>query len=147
MMDDKKQVSCMRRIISMICAAVLVTSVGCGTNVSMKGKVLFDDGTPLDMGLVIVENETFMARGEIKSDGSYTIGSVAERDGLPTGEYKVYITGAAKQVGTKPNGDPLRELLIEPKYSSPDTSELSVSIQKATKFDITVTKPAEPILR
>ena len=112
----------------------------------MKGKVTYDDGSPLDMGLVIVENETFMARGEIKSDGSYVIGSVADRDGIPPGEYNVYITGAAKEVGRKPNGDPLRELLIEPKYRSPDTSELSINIQKATNFDITVTRPAEPIL-
>ena len=112
----------------------------------MHGKVTFDDGTPLTMGMVVVENQNNMARGEIQPNGSYVIGSLSKRDGLPAGEYKVYITGAAKVIGTKPNGDPLRELLIEKKYTLPDSSELSVTVQKSTKYDIQVTKPATQTL-
>jgi len=136
----------MKRVIIPLYVFVLFSIVGCGTNVSMKGKVTFEDGTPLTMGMVIVENQSTMARGEIQSNGSYVIGSLSKRDGLAPGEYKVYITGAAKEIGTKPNGDPLRELLIEQKYTLPDSSELSVNIQKATTYNITVTKPATQTL-
>ena len=136
----------MKKIIAILFVAAALSVTGCGTNVSMYGKVTFEDGTPLDMGMVVVENQQVMARGEIQSDGSYVIGSVAKKDGLPPGQYTVYITGAAKQIGNKPNGDALRELLVEKKFTMPDQSKLSIDIKKATKYDITVTKPEKQIL-
>jgi hypothetical protein len=48
--------------------------------------------------------EGYMARGSIQSDGSYTVGSLTENDGLPDGEYQVYIEGAEVEDPQSPSG-------------------------------------------
>ena len=54
---------------------------------------MFDDGTPVPKGMVIFERENYMSRSEIQPDGSYSISSERANDGIPPGEYKVYVSG------------------------------------------------------
>ncbi|MGL4943310.1 MAG: hypothetical protein ACRC46_08980 [Thermoguttaceae bacterium] len=116
---------------------------GCSKNVSMGGKVTFsDDGSPLSVGTVCFESATFLARGEIKPDGTYVIGSLSEKDGLPAGTYKVCIAGAAKEIGktqidslsgTQMEGMPIYEPLIDEKFAKAATSGIEITVDNKTK--------------
>ena len=109
----------------------------------MEGRVTFSDtGEPLEMGTVVFMKEGFQARGDIRTGGQYTMGSLSERDGLPRGTYQVFITGAVQLEGTSFEG--LREVpLVERKFTSPDTSGLTVEVDGSTRrFDFEVDRPA-----
>src|SRR5262249_18383635 len=66
---------------------------GCGnqTCFPVSGTVTYKDGTPVTAGLVIFEpvNQKISARGEIKPDGSFQLGTHGDSDGAMEGEYKV----------------------------------------------------------
>jgi len=123
---------------------------GCSNNVQVKGKVTLTDDTPVALGQVVFEKEAFSARGEIKPDGSYTMGSLKATDGLPKGEYTVYITGATqtgKPVTFKTLGGggqmtttsiPTLTPVIAKEYTSASTSPLKCNVQKSMTFDIQV---------
>jgi hypothetical protein len=74
---------------------------GCGNNqVSVSGNITFsDDGSPLTVGTVYFMSDSHLARGDINSNGTYNIGSLSQKDGLPPGTYRVYISGAVKSNG------------------------------------------------
>jgi len=137
---------------------VLCGILGCGSNVKFGGRVTYsDDGSPLTTGMVCFESNTFLARGPIDKDGYYDLGSLALNDGIPKGEYRVYISGAdsveqveMKQVpgqaayvtstsmsGTM--GGQIFTPLIDPKFTEGKTSGLTVTIDGSSKqFDFKV---------
>ena len=87
-----------RLLILIMGAAVLC---GCGGNVSVTGKVFYeDDQTPLTSGIINFESDTFQARSGIRSDGSYRMGSAKEGDGVPPGKYRVVIMAYQQQERT-----------------------------------------------
>ena len=140
-------------------ALILLCGVlGCGPNVKFGGRVTYsDDESPLTTGLVCFESGSFLARGELNKDGYYDLGSLALNDGIPKGEYRVYILGAEfveqvemKQVAgqadyvTSPGmsgtmaGQTLTPL-IDPKYAQAKTSGFTVTIDGSSKkFDFQV---------
>ena len=66
-----------RVALGLACACLLFS--GCGNRMSpVRGTVTLEDGSPLTKGLVVFEGQAdgkpVMARGEIKSDGSYELG-------------------------------------------------------------------------
>ncbi|MDR2706705.1 MAG: hypothetical protein LBC02_13070 [Planctomycetaceae bacterium] len=124
----------------------LLLLVGCGDKVGLGGKVTFsDDGSPLGTGTVCFETETYLARGTLKADGSYVVGSLSEKDGLPAGTYRVYISGAEKEIGQDKEGMAIMEPLIDTKFSSGSTSGLSIDVTASTKtFDIKVDRYVPP---
>jgi hypothetical protein len=75
-------------IFPLIFAVLLIC--GCNPNQKMGGKVSFSDGTPLTCGTIIFSNDSFLARANINPNGSYDVGSLSDKDGLPPGKYKVY---------------------------------------------------------
>jgi hypothetical protein len=113
--------------------------LGCSHNVKTTGKVTFsDDGTPLTEGTVVFETAGYLARGRLNQDGTYHLGSFSERDGLPTGTYNVYITGAV-QYQDAPNGQTVINSLIDTKYSDPQNPVWKIEITPKTKqVDLTV---------
>lgn len=116
----------------------LIASIGCSNNVPLGGTVTFsDDGTPVPKGTIAFDDGAHQARGEIDSNGHYTVGFANEADGLPAGTYKVYITGAIskeqKPGATEDNPGWFETRLIDPKYESAETSDLSVTIDATTK--------------
>ena len=127
------------------CCAVLLLIAGCGTNVSMKGKVTFeDDGSPLTKGQVVFSTPTFQASGELKEDGSFVIGSQRSNDGLPPGTYKVAIFGAEDSIDTNSVSQPSYSL-IDPKYSSPQTTDLTFEVTPSTRvYNIKVPRNPAP---
>lgn len=120
--------------------------LGCSNgNVRFGGQVTYsDDGSPLTMGTVCFESSTFLARGELDSNGRYDLGSLSAKDGIPQGTYRVYITGAAKG-GMNEKGVLVLVPLIDPKYVAGNTSGLSVTIDgKSRSFDIQVNRYQPP---
>ena len=128
---------------------------GCGGGSRVTGQVNFDDGTPLTVGEVIFESATIQARGPIDSSGKFVMGMIKEGDGVSKGHYRVYIGGAAKPTGKQllyyPGGEPIptdqprtypeMRSLIDLKYTTPATSELTCDVKGSMKLDITVSKP------
>ena len=128
-------ISCALCIVS--CAVIL----GCGGNQSLSGRVTYTDGSPLETGTVCFEAGSFLARGDIKEDGKYTVGSERADNGIPSGTYQVYIMGAEKV----PEGRlGLPTPLIDKKYSNTATSGLTFTADgKSRVFDIQVERFGE----
>jgi len=134
---------------SIIILLLLVVAAGCGSGqVGLKGTVVFDDdGSPLTTGTVIFTTATFQARGNIDGQGTFTMGSFGEKDGLPPGTYQVGITGA-----TVASNPVLDYDLITSKWASPATSGCEITVEKGMKsLEIRVernpnTKPVKKLL-
>jgi len=121
---------------SPIIILLLCIVVGCGKgHVSLKGKVVFsDDGSPLTLGSVILSKPNFQSRGDLNTKGEFVMESLSARDGLPPGTYQVSIVGAI-EYGL---GGGVRSL-VDPKWSNPETSGMTVEVDRKTKFlEITV---------
>jgi hypothetical protein len=124
--------------------ACLLLCVGCGQNVTVIGKVTFeDDGSPLSQGMVIFQSGSVQSKAPIEADGSYQVGTLKTGDGIPRGTYQVYITGAVESGKISPTGAVLAPPieLVDPKFTSPETSGLSCDVKGRMTFDITVTPP------
>jgi hypothetical protein len=116
-----------------------ISLFGCGNGMKkMSGRVTYSDNNePLERGFVCFVNEKNFARGTIKEDGCYTIGSFTEKDGLPLGVYHVYVE-AKKPIGSlKPDADDVDyEPLVNLKFSRPETSGLTFDVKNSNnKFD------------
>ena len=136
----------MQRFFSIFYALVLLTFlVGCGSgHVSLKGKVTFSDNDePLTQGTVAFVKDGRLSRGEIQSDGTYTVGTEKVSDGLPPGNYQVYISGTSKAIPVGEHGSFNYEPQIDPKYEYPETSGLTVTVDASTKeYNIQVDRVA-----
>jgi hypothetical protein len=113
---------------------VLLFLSGCGNYVQFGGKVTDSDGQPYTKGYVIFTDAKFSARGKLQSNGTYTLDSLKDGDGLVPGKYQVYLAGhyMPQDDGTKPVSD------IDAKYDAPSTSGLSCEVTKGGRFDFTV---------
>ena len=141
----------------LIIVAVLLLAVvpfaGCSKNVPLKGTVVFsDDGSPITDGVICFTDGKNTARGNIEADGSFEMGFVGMRDGLPPGQYKVYFWGVGMSggiSGSTPADGPMemdamgnlrpvqgmtmRTHVIDPKYNDADTSGLAYEITSKTR--------------
>lgn len=116
---------------------VLGVIVGCGGNPRVTGKITFsDDNSPLTKGTVTFIKDGFTARAPINEKGEYSVSTETEGKGLPPGTYKVYLesTGTAKVVG----GGVSIENAIDSKFENPQTSGLSLTVEKSQVFDFEV---------
>lgn len=112
---------------------------GCGKGyVPMGGRVTYSDtGEPLERGTVSFATDSTLSRGAISEDGRYKIGTFSTTDGLPKGEYRVYITGAARIEG--PEGKQIEIPLIDPKYENVESSEFLITVDGSQRqFDFSV---------
>ena len=146
-----------QRILGLVIITVMVCLVGCSRNAKVSGKVTFPDGSPLTVGKVTFETETFTASGTLKEDGSYTIGTLSENDGLPPGVYQVYVAGAMKQGGSinmkvptasssggqemSSKAMPMYTPAVAPKFTKASTSGITCDVKKSMKFDFQVEPP------
>ena len=90
-------------------ALFLVPCSGCGAGgggaptalVPVKGKVTYK-GRPLTSGIVHFEPEGYgrPATGKLQSDGSYTLGTMKEGDGVVAGAHLVTIGGFDKSLAS-----------------------------------------------
>ncbi|MCL2347185.1 MAG: carboxypeptidase-like regulatory domain-containing protein [Planctomycetaceae bacterium] len=130
----------MRFGIILVVAVLFAPIVGCGSKITVDGTVRFEDGTPLKAGTVYFESADTSARGTLDANGRYVLSSQRAQDGVPPGTYRVYILGAAES-GYDSQGQWTAKPLIDVKFQSATTSQLSCDVTKKTTFDITVTPP------
>jgi hypothetical protein len=120
---------------------LIILAAGCGKHVALSGKVTYsDDGSPLPLGQVCFQNDKTIARGDIKEDGTFQMGSFGTEDGLLPGEYTVFISGAVKEVGIDSvSNTPITAPLLTEKFIDPSKSEIKFNVTGSTKnFDIKV---------
>ena len=123
-----------KRIDAIPLLLLLVFLVGCGGNKRLTGTITYTDGSPVTLGFVYFESTTssFQARGEIMSDGTYEVGSVTAKDGVPPGEYAVFVLSERR-------GDSGRLPLVAPKYTSSATSGIVCKVPAPkNRFDFQV---------
>ena len=122
---------------------------GCAKNVPLGGRITFEDnGEPLTMGTIAFVGGSHQARSDIDADGRYNLGFQKEGDGLPKGEYKIYIQAIQVENITGPNKDEHGDNvvigrketpLIADKYKNPETSGLTYTADGSGRaFDIKV---------
>jgi hypothetical protein len=120
-------------------SCLLLLAAGCGQNCRLKGKVVFsDDQSPLTQGTVCLISDAGIARGPIGSDGSYEVGSLSDKDGLPPGTYQIYLTETEIYEPVPGAGLPRRIVVIDEKYSQANTSGLSVEVKSSMTHNIEV---------
>jgi hypothetical protein len=132
------------KLISFIFLVLFLCCIGCSNKIKVSGQVTFsDDGSPLTTGTVCFQTETFVARGNLQSDGTYHLSSVKEKDGLPPGTYRISVINAVEGLG---EDEGTRTPLIDPKYNTGETSDLTFEVTNSNKrFNFTVDryKPAK----
>jgi hypothetical protein len=130
-----------------VCIVALVL-VGCGRRDlhPVSGTVRFPDGSPLTTGRVVanyVPQAAYGGWGYIKPDGSFTLGSFTQTDGIRAGTVQVAITFAYASEG-QPGSDGMtskQKPLVHKRFESPETSGLSFEIPRQTTWDIVVERP------
>ena len=130
------------------CAALVVLvllSAGCnGSKMKVSGQVTFsDDGSPLTVGMVVMESGTTRVSGKLDGKGNFKLGELNDGDGVPFGEYKVCIAGCRE---TLPSGFP-GEYLIDSKFERPEHSGLTFVVKNdgPKTFDFKVDRPTKKL--
>lgn len=135
-----------RRLLPLLCLALTVVLVGCGQP-KVSGKVTFADGSPLTAGTVNFVGDDVICKGDIDKDGSFEMRTMKPGDGVPPGSYQVYITGAfvfEQEDAAGQTGDVQIQRMtgstnvLPPKYSDPEQSGLTITVDKSMKYDITL---------
>ena len=123
------------------CACALLAAlfcIGCGPRnnphfektVQVSGKVTLANGSLLRGGLVTLhpkDGTKAESRGMIDKDSCFTLGTYKASDGTMPGQYTVTVEPIVydKQGNMRPD----RSLGIPPKYTSADSSDLTVEIK------------------
>jgi len=115
---------------------IVLLLTGCSDKEKLSGKVVFPDGEPLTTGTIYFTNDNFTARAHLRTDGTYDVGSLSQKDGLPPGTYKVHISGAIED-----NADETIRPLIAPEFASHTTTPLSIMVPGERVYNITVERP------
>jgi hypothetical protein len=135
------------RVAFTMAACVAITALaGCGRRDlhRVSGVVRFSDGSPLSTGRVVVDygrDSLSGAWGHVRSDGSFTIGTLSAADGMRAGVVRVAIVNAVKPVFA-PDGTAIAaKPLVHPRFADPETSGLSFDVPRQTLWDIIVERP------
>jgi len=105
------------------------------------------------MGTIAFVSGNHQARSNIDADGRYNLGFLKAGDGLPRGEYQIYIRAVRVEVTTGTSVDAYGQPevigrndipLIADKYRNPETSGLTFTADGKTKtFDIQVERAGQ----
>jgi len=124
--------------------SLLISIAGCGGGLQpVRGTVKLADGKPAAGSQVVFEGgpenekKKVTARGDVREDGSFELGTIKPGDGVPPGKYKV-------QVNPPPmvNAEAAYVSPFNTKYSNFDTSGLEFEVKAGQRndFPIQVTK-------
>jgi hypothetical protein len=126
-----------------ICSAIFICLIVLGCNdgrpkrVAVSGKVTID-GQPLKIGTVQFYSQTAKGRpsmGKIESDGTFSLYTFEQKDGIPLGAFDVSVT--SKQSLSKGLADERYMCNIPPKYEDIKTSGIVKKIEGAMN-DMTI---------
>lgn len=118
-----------RNILFSVTVLLCLVTFGCDNGkVPLSGRITFDDGTPIQRGTVVFCNDSFQqARGDIDSNGRYQVGFLRDNDGMPPGNYRIYVA-----VIPKSSVDSDESVDIPAKYCDPETSGLALTVDSKT---------------
>jgi len=109
---------------------------GCGGTVSVSGTVTMEGGDPVSRGYISFNNGSYETRAMLREDGSYIVDT--DGRGMQKGEYRVFFTATEgyELVPTPGSSTPtsVRIPLIDDKYSSLETTDLTVNIDRSTVY-------------
>jgi hypothetical protein len=119
----------------------LVALAGCSGKYPVRGTVTYDDGTPVNKGLVVFERvdggPPVTARGQIQPDGRYELSTDKPGDGVPPGKYKVLLN----PLDLSDVPDEQRVLPFDLKFLKFETSGLEYEVKSGpNEYPITVTR-------
>jgi hypothetical protein len=132
-----------RPIVAVAIALVVFGSAGCNRGPALyavHGKVVYPDGTPMKGGTMTCEladnSQKMMSRATINmEDGTFTIMTFKEGDGVPPGKYRALVLGR--------RNDPKKETIdpeiigqVHPRYSSYDTSGLEFTVEPSANNEV-----------
>lgn len=130
-----------------VMAAALGLLGGCGSgNFKVGGRVVYDDGSPVEEGTVCGESEDADARqmvqGEIEKDGSFTLGTSRPGDGAKPAKYKLIVLCRALGDSELSQG---KKPAVDGKYAKYNSSGLTVDATGGSKTDVNlvVTRPGK----
>ena len=126
-------------------AAMVLFITGCG-NPKVAGKVVFPDGAPLTTGIVVFESDQNTYRGTIRNNGTFSMGVLADGEGIPPGDYRVAIMAFSQEdaaVGQDDSEVMLRPLTA-PKFADARTSGITYTVSgSARNIEFVVERPAD----
>jgi hypothetical protein len=125
-------------------ALALAGAAGCGSKLyPVTGRVSWPDGKPLTEGMVVFESQDPQnpgtARGEIRADGSYRLGTNQPGDGVHPGTYRALVT--PKYNANAVDG-PAKPAPFDPRFMDFKTSGLQFTVTSngPNEFAIQVSK-------
>ena len=134
-----------RRPLTMLAALAFLAGVaGCGGGrYAVHGRVVYEDGSPVTEGIVIGEmaegDRRVKAQGSVKSDGTFSWGTLVPGDGAEPGKYRVVVVPRA--VGEKEASQGVLPA-VDRKFSNPQTSGIDFEVKPGkNELNITVSKP------
>jgi len=121
---------------------LVVGAVGCSSGLHpVRGKVTFEDGTPLPAGGIVFLQEgekAIQAQGSIQPDGSYELGTNRPGDGAAPGKYRVLINP-----GDMTDWDAKVRSVFDKRYLDYKTSGLEFEVKAGSNdFPIRLSKAA-----
>lgn len=124
----------------MLAVAVSVTACGRSGLHPVRGRVSFADGAAVPTGRVVVSYGDGKASwGTIKPDGSFSLGTLKQSDGMRAGTCRVAIKDA--YVEEEKNGEKVSVPLVHKRFADPATSGLEFTVPDKTVWEIVVEKP------
>jgi hypothetical protein len=124
-------------------ALLALLLAGCGSNLyTVRGKVVFPDGTPLEGGWVIFEKfeggKTNSADSPVADDGTFELRTERPGDGVPPGKYMILVKAQEQTLAEGQRRTPR----IHPKFEKFETSGIELTVEpKVNFFEIKVSKP------
>jgi hypothetical protein len=116
---------------------ILSVVTGCGNgHVSCSGTVKYSTGEPVPEGMIFFSTPQLNYTGTI-TNGTFEVGGLKEKDGLPLGQYNIPFMGSQTVEGTDQSIP-----LFDSKYNNPETSGITVEVKGGTnnQFDFVVEK-------
>jgi hypothetical protein len=131
-----------------VCAALTVLGLGGCANkgyIPVKGQLLWADGTPLKelAGFEVTFSSHELAksaRGTIKEDGTFELGTDREGDGAPAGRYVVTVTQPHRQPERPETRNPIVALM----YEDPEKTTLRATVSAEDKEFTFRLEPIKP---
>jgi len=109
----------------------------------VTGKVHFPDGKPLEGGLIIFvsKDKGTQSRARIEHDGTFTLGTLSDKDGAVTGGQRVSV----RPESLGPGAPPKQPLLTKYQSAANSGLEFNVASDAPNEFDIVVEPATRPV--
>lgn len=120
--------------------SLAMCATGCSDKIKVKGRVTYaDSGDPLTIGSVCFEANGYVARGKLDGNGNYQLTSIKPNDGVPPGNYKVFVDGALEPAGKNNLGQTAKVAILDRKYTDPAKPTYTFEVNRSNRtFDFTV---------